>query len=81
MLQATGINTNLRISFADLNNTTNFSSKSPQRVFVLVEVVRIRVPNASASRWNSEIRIINIVYRKREAFIDYVEKIQTSSRR
>lgn len=80
MSQATSINTNVRIFFSDLSDITNFFSNSPQRVSVLDEVVGRRVPNASATRWNFKIRTVNTVYENREALIECMEKIQSTSR-
>ncbi|XP_072380630.1 zinc finger MYM-type protein 1-like [Diabrotica undecimpunctata] len=80
MSQATSINTNVRIFFADLTDITNFFSNSPQRVAILDEVVGNRVPSASATRWNFKIRTVNMVYENREALIECMERIQSTSR-
>ncbi|CAG9832487.1 unnamed protein product [Diabrotica balteata] len=80
MSQATSINTNVRIFFADLTDITNFFSNSPQRVAILDEVVGNRVPSASATRWNFKIRTVNMVYENREALVECMERIQSTSR-
>lgn len=80
MSQATSINTNARIFFAELSDITNFFSNSPQRVAILDEVVGNRVPRASATRWNFKIRTVNTVYENRESLIACMEKIQSTSR-
>ncbi|XP_072377882.1 zinc finger MYM-type protein 1-like [Diabrotica undecimpunctata] len=80
MSQATSINTNVRIFFADLTDITNFFSNSPQRVAILDEVVGNRVPSASATRWNFKIRTVNMVYENRKTLKECMERIQSTSR-
>ncbi|XP_057658705.1 zinc finger MYM-type protein 1-like [Diorhabda carinulata] len=78
MSQATSINMNARIFFAELTGITNFFSNSPEKVAILDEVVGNR---ASTSRWNFKIRtVVNIVYENRDSLILCLEKIQSISR-
>ncbi|GBO18086.1 hypothetical protein AVEN_45741-1 [Araneus ventricosus] len=66
--------------FSNLSDITNFFNKSPQRVAVLDETVRKRIPHGSATRWNFKSRTINRVYEYREQLIECMGKIESTSK-
>lgn len=78
--QATSHNQSVRIFFSDLSDITNFFSNSPQRVSVLDKTVGRRIPRASATRWNFKSRTVNTVYEYRDALIECMEEIQSTSK-
>ena len=70
----------VRIFFSNLSDITNFFSHHPQRVAVLDEIVKQRVPRASNTRWNFKSRSVNTVYENRDLLIECMEKLATISK-
>ncbi|GBN32770.1 hypothetical protein AVEN_58867-1 [Araneus ventricosus] len=68
------------IFFSNLSDITNFFNKSPQRVAILDETFRKRIPHGSATRWNFKSRTINTVYEYREQLIECMGKIESPSK-
>lgn len=55
-----------------------FLKNSPQRVDVLSKIVQRRIPHGATTRWNFNIRTVNVVFEHRESFIECMEKIVDS---
>lgn len=68
-----------RIFFSNLTDITNFFTRSPQRVQVLDEIVKKRLPKTVETRWNFKSRVVNTVYENRELLIECMDKIETTS--
>ncbi|KAL4130623.1 hypothetical protein QTP88_008044 [Uroleucon formosanum] len=68
-----------RIFFSNLTDITNFFSRSPQRVQVLDQIVKKRLPKTVETRWNFNSRVVNTVYENRELLIECMDKIETTS--
>ncbi|GBN77079.1 hypothetical protein AVEN_182989-1 [Araneus ventricosus] len=51
-----------------------------QRIAILDETVRKRIPHGSATRWNFKSRTINTVYEYREQLIECMGKIESTSK-
>ncbi|GBL86442.1 hypothetical protein AVEN_164599-1 [Araneus ventricosus] len=66
--------------FSNLSDITNFFNKSPQRVAILDETVRKRIPHGSDTRWNFKSRTINTVYEYREQLIECMGKMESTSK-
>eukprot|EP00102_Acyrthosiphon_pisum_P013340 XP_008182878.1 PREDICTED: uncharacterized protein LOC103309376 [Acyrthosiphon pisum] len=75
MTQATSQNKQIKIFFSNLSEIPVFFSNSPQRVAVLDDIVGSQLPRAVQTRWNFNIRTVNIVYEHRESLIECMEKI------
>ncbi|GBM41174.1 hypothetical protein AVEN_35746-1 [Araneus ventricosus] len=78
--QATSQNQQVRVFFSNLSDITNFFNKSPQRIAILDETVRKRIPHGSATRWNFKSRTINTVCEYREQLIECMGKIESISK-
>ncbi|GBM86440.1 hypothetical protein AVEN_108452-1 [Araneus ventricosus] len=78
--QATSQNQEVGVFFSKLSDITNFFNKSPQRVAVLDETVRKRIPHGSATRWNFKSRTVNRVYEYRKQLIECMGKIESTSK-
>ncbi|GBM50749.1 hypothetical protein AVEN_144170-1 [Araneus ventricosus] len=70
----------VRVFFSNLSDITNFFNKSPQRIAILDETARKRIPHGSTIRWNFKSRTINIVYEYREQLIECMGKIESTSK-
>jgi len=68
-----------RIFFSNLADITNFFTRSPQRVAVLDEIVKKRLPKTVETRWNFHSRVVNTVYENRELIILCMDKIESTS--
>ncbi|GBO05566.1 hypothetical protein AVEN_170913-1 [Araneus ventricosus] len=78
--QATSQNQQVRVFFSNLSDITNFFNKSPQRIAILDETVRKRIPHGSATRWNFKSRTSNTVYEYGEQLIECMRKIESTSK-
>ncbi|GBL99104.1 hypothetical protein AVEN_64104-1 [Araneus ventricosus] len=78
--KATSQNQQVRVFFSNLSDITSFFNKSPQRVAILDETVRKRIPYGSATRWNFKSRTINTVYEYRKQLVESMGKIESTSK-
>jgi hypothetical protein len=79
MTQSVSQNKEIRIFFSNLSVIPVFFSNSPQRVAVLDKLVGVRLPRAVQTRWNFNIRTVNIVYEYRDEITECMDKIIESS--
>lgn len=79
MTQSVSQNKEVRIFFSNLSEIPVFFSNSPQRVAVLDKLVGVRLPRAVQTRWNFNIRTVNIVYEYRNEIMECMDKIIESS--
>ncbi|GBL59831.1 hypothetical protein AVEN_47753-1 [Araneus ventricosus] len=78
--QATSQNQQSSSIFFQPGDITNFFNKSPQRIAILDETVRKRIPHGLATRWNFKSRTINTVCEYREQLIECMGKIESISK-
>ncbi|XP_069505521.1 zinc finger MYM-type protein 1-like [Ambystoma mexicanum] len=64
-----------RVFFLDISGFCTFFSRSPKRTAVLDEVSDSRLPKPSRTRWSYHIRVVEAIYRHREALRTCFEKI------
>lgn len=76
MTKAASANKQVRVFFGNIQEIPAFFSNSPQRINVLDAVVGKRIPHGTPTRWNFNIRTINVVYENRENLIDCMEAIE-----
>ncbi|XP_078530667.1 zinc finger MYM-type protein 1-like [Lissotriton helveticus] len=55
-----------RIFFQDVRSMAAFFTRSPQRTEAFDEIVNKSVPRGSSTRWNFNIRTVNLIYEHRE---------------
>lgn len=75
MSKAASVNAQVRVFFGNLQDIPGFFSNSPQRVEVLNKIVSRKIPHGSTTRWNFNIRTINVVFENRESLIECMEEI------
>jgi len=81
MTQSVSQNNEVRIFFSNLSEIPVFFSNSPQRVAVLGKLIGVSLPRAVQTRWNFNIRTVNIVYEYRNEIMECMDKIIESSQR
>ncbi|KAK4875694.1 hypothetical protein RN001_012116 [Aquatica leii] len=69
----------MSVFFGDLNEIPAFFSHSPQRVAVLDQIVGRKMPRSIPTRWNFNIRTVNIVYEYRDCIIECMEQLKDDS--
>lgn len=79
MSRACSINSQVRVFFGDLHDIPRFFSSSAQRLAVLDEVVGRNVPRCAPTRWNFNIRTVNVVYENRDSLIECMERLEEES--
>lgn len=57
-----------------------FFSDSPQRVAVLNQIVGRNLPRSVPTRWNFNIRTVNVVYEYRDSTIECMEHLEEDSK-
>jgi hypothetical protein len=77
--QATSHNKQVKVFFSNLSQIPTFFSNSPQRVAILDEIVGACLPKTVQTRWNFNIRTVNMVYEHRDTLIECMEKIIDAS--
>lgn len=78
MSKAASQNSQVRCFFGNLQEIPGFFSNSPQRIEVLAQLVQRRVPHGAPTRWNFNIRTVNMVFEHRESLIECMENIEDS---
>lgn len=79
LTQATSQHTQARVFFMNLSAFPGFFSNSPQRMAVLDEVVKRRLPRGVATRWNFQLRTVNVVHENKQTLIECLEILEESS--
>ncbi|XP_072398025.1 zinc finger MYM-type protein 1-like [Diabrotica undecimpunctata] len=78
MSKACSENSQVRLSFGNLNEIPTFFKNSSQRVAVLDKIVQKKIPHGAPTRWNFNIRPVNVVFEHRSSFIECMEEIEES---
>lgn len=78
MSKAASENYQVRVFFGNLQEIPAFFKNSPQRVAILNEVVRRKIPHGAPTRWNFNIRMVNVVFEHRDSLIECMEEIEES---
>nr|CAI5817934.1 unnamed protein product [Callosobruchus analis] len=78
MSQAVPQSSQVRTFFGNLQETPPFFKNSPQRVAVLNRIVGKRIPHGAPTRWNFNIRTVNVVFEHRESILECMEEIENS---
>ncbi|XP_072384441.1 zinc finger MYM-type protein 1-like [Diabrotica undecimpunctata] len=78
MSKACSENSQVRLFFGNLNEIPTFFENSPQRVAVLDKIVQKKIPHGAPTRWNFNIRTVNVVFEHRSSFIECMEEIEES---
>lgn len=78
MSKAASQNSQVRLFFGNLQEIPSFFRNSPQRVDVLNQLVQKRIPHGAPTRWNFNIRTVNMVFEHRESLIECMERIEDS---
>uniref|UniRef100_H3ADY7 TTF-type domain-containing protein n=1 Tax=Latimeria chalumnae TaxID=7897 RepID=H3ADY7_LATCH len=68
----------LNLIMDDLSGFPAFFSHSPKRTQVLEDIVARRLPRGAATRWNFNIRTVNIIYEHREDLLECFKTIKCS---
>lgn len=76
MSKAASANSQVRVFFGNLQDIPGFFNNSPQRVEVLNKIVNRRIPHGATTRWNFNIRTINVVYENRDSLIECMHAIE-----
>lgn len=76
MSKAASNSSQVRVFFGNMQEIPAFFKNSPQRVSVLSEIVQRKIPHGAPTRWNFNIRIVNVIFEHRESFIDCMEEIE-----
>ncbi|CAH1100843.1 unnamed protein product [Psylliodes chrysocephalus] len=76
MSNAASANSHVRVFFGNLQDIPGFFNNSPQRVEVLNNIVKKRIPLSATTRWNFNIRTINVVYENRASLIECMHEIE-----
>jgi hypothetical protein len=77
MSKAASANSQVRVFFANLKDIPGFFNNAPQRVEeVLNRLVGRKIPQGGTTRWNFNIRTINVVFENRDSLIDCMEEIE-----
>ena len=76
MQKATSQNAKVKIFFSNLSAIPNFFSSSTHRADVLEEIVNRKLPRVATTRWNYNIRTVNVVHENREKLIECFEEIE-----
>lgn len=79
MSRACSINSQVRVFFGDLHDIPGFFSHSPQRIAVLNQIVGKNIPRSIPTRWNFNIRTVNVVYEYRDFIIECMEQLEEES--
>ena len=66
--------------FRNMSLIPTFFSQSPQRCSVLDEIIGKRLPKTVKTRWNFNIRTVNMVFEHRELLLECFEKILNESK-
>nr|CAI5833553.1 unnamed protein product [Callosobruchus analis] len=78
MSQAVSQSSQVRTFFGNLQEIPSFFKNSPQRVAVLNRIVGKRIPHGAPTRWNFNIRTVNVVFEHRESILKCMEEIENS---
>lgn len=76
MSKAASANSQVRVFFGNLQDIPGFFNNSPQRVEILNKIVNRRIPHGASTRWNFNIRTINVVYENRTSLIECMHEIE-----
>lgn len=78
MSKAASESSQVRLFFGNLQELPSFFKNSPQRVAVLTRIVGKRIPHGAPTRWNFNIRTVNVVFERRESMLECMEEIENS---
>lgn len=76
MSKAASKSSQVRLFFGNLQEIPSFFKNSPQRVAVLNRIVGKRIPHDAPTRWNFNIRTVNVVFEHRESMLECMEEIE-----
>ena len=76
MAKAASFNSKVRIFFGNLHDIPGFFNNSPQRVEVLNRIVKRKIPQGATTRWNFNIRTVNVVFENLDSLIECMEEIE-----
>ncbi|XP_078506844.1 zinc finger MYM-type protein 1-like [Lissotriton helveticus] len=78
MQQAVSKISETRIVFQDVGGMAAFFSRSPKRMEALQEIVDKRVPRGASTRWNYNIRTVQLIFQYREDLVQCFEAIEAN---
>lgn len=78
MSKAASGSSQVRVFFGNLHEIPSFFKNSPQRVAVLNRIVGRRIPHGAPTRWNFNIRTVNVVFEHLESMFECMEEIENS---
>lgn len=79
MSRACSINSQVRAFFGDLHDIPAFFNQSPKRLVVLNRFIGKNVPHSAPTKWNFNIRTVNVIYEHRDSIMDCVRHLEEDS--
>lgn len=78
MQKSASQNARVRIFFQNLSAIPAFFSNSSHRCDILQEIVKKRLPRVATTRWNYNIRSVNVIFENQTALIEVFQEIENT---